>query len=226
MAVVTIYRLAEQAFNLLEGGDPATASSTSIQELKISCGQVINSMLKMDYMSVNVKIGELIQNGAVLGLYPGIIVSKSTNGKSKCSLPVKPLKLPRNMGIFSIWLTGFPEKEFIPLQMGQANLIQSQPLINDLLGQVGYENFGGEILFTKDLTVSAGANQVTVDMRLAIMDISQYGDYDVLPVMPEWEMDIVTAVYKLYSSQPIPDKVVDPTVKENKGMPTKQQRQS
>lgn len=226
MGICTIYRLAEQSFNLLEGGDPGAASSTNINELKISCGQVINSMLKMDYMSVNVKLGEVIQNGAVLGLYPGIIVSKSTNGKSKCTLPIKPLKLPRNMGVFSVWLTGYPDKEFIPLQMGQANLIQSQPLINDLLGQVGYENFGSELLFTKDLTISAGTNQVTVEMRLAIMDISQYGDYDMLPVMPEWEMDIVSAVYKLYSTQPIPDKLIDPTVKENKGMPLKQQRQS
>lgn len=226
MAVVTIYRLAEASFNLLEGGDPGAASSTNINELKIACGQVINSMLKLDYMSVNVKMGETIQNGAVLGLYPGIVVSKSTNGKSKCVLPIKPLKLPRNMGVFSVWLTGYPDKEFIPLQMGQANLIQSQPLINDLLGQIGYESFGSELLFTKDLTISAGTNQVTVDMRLAIMDISQYGDYDTLPVMPEWEMEIITAVFKLYSSQPIPDKLSDPTVKENKGIPLKQQRQS
>lgn len=226
MAVVTIYRLAEAAFNLLEGGDPGAASSTNINELKISCGQAINSMLKVDYLSVNVKMGELIPNGSVLGYYPDIPVSKYANNKSKCTLPIKPLKLPRNMGVFSVWLTGSPEKEFIPLQMGQANLIQSQPLINGLLGQVGYENFGAELIFTKDLTISAGAQAVTVDMRLAIMDISQYGDYDILPVLPEWEMDIITTVYKLYSSQPIPDKLIDPTVKENKAVPLKQQRQS
>lgn len=222
MAVVTLYRLAEQTFNLLEGGDPATASSTSINELKISCGQVINSMLKMDYMSVNVKLGELIPNGAVLGLYENIAV-ETWNSRSRAALPIKPLKLMRDIGVFSVYPSGQPDKEFIPIQLGQGALLQSQPLINNLLGQVSRETQGNYVVFSKNLNAPG---QAYVDMRLVVMDISQYGDYDILPVMPEWEMDIVTTVYKLYSSQPIPDKLVDATVKEDKGMPTKQQRQS
>ena len=42
MAVITIYRLVEQTFNLIEGGDPGLASSISRNELKIACGQGIN----------------------------------------------------------------------------------------------------------------------------------------------------------------------------------------
>ncbi len=187
MAFLTLYKLAEQTFNLLEGGDPATASSVDFNTLKLACCQVINRVLKIDYFSINLKMGELIPNGSVLGLYENIVVTSMGAGtsKSKATLPIKPLKLPRNMGVFSVWLEGEYEKEFIPLQMGQSNLLKSQPLINDLLGQVGYEVFGDKIIFTKDLTTIFPDK--TVSMRLAIMDVNQYGDYDILPLPPEYE---------------------------------------
>jgi hypothetical protein len=58
------------------------------------------------------------------------------------------------------------------------------------------------------------------------MDISNYGDYDILPVPPEMEWEIVQEVYKLYITQPTADKVVSPTAKEEKGLPLNQQEQS
>jgi hypothetical protein len=173
-------------------------------------------------------MGETIPNGTTLGLYEGIDVV-SYNGKSKATLPIKPLKLPRNMGIWAI----YPQydvnvdvydldKEFIPLQMGQGSLLKSQPLINDLMGQVGYENFGMDVIFTKDLK-SLFPN-IKLAMRLAIMDISMYGDYDPLPILPEQEWQVINEVYKLYATQVVPDKLVDPTVDESKGSPTIQQK--
>lgn len=222
MAVVTKYRLSEQAFKLIEGGDPATASSISMNELKIACGQVINAMIKADYISVNIGMKELIPNGGVLGIYENIPVEECGR-QSRALLPIKPLKLPRDIGVFSVYPSGMPDKEFIPLQMGQSTLIKSQAMINDILGQVGRETQGGYVVFTKNL-LSLNANQ-TVDMKLVVMDINQYDDYDPLPVMPEMEWDIITQVYKMYSSQPIPDKIVSPTSKEEKGIPTNQQKQ-
>lgn len=229
MAVITIYRLAESCFNLIEGGSPAVASSISFNELKLACQAVINTLLKAEHFSINEKMSEKIPNGSVLGLYEGISVYQN-NGKSKAMLPIKPLKLPRNMGVFAIYpkytLIGNYEydKEFIPLQMGQAGLIKSQPLLNDLMGQVGYENYGLEIIFTKN--IKQFFPDVVLAMRLAIMDISQYSDYDILPLLPEQEWQVIQEVVKLYSGQPTPDKTVDSTVKENKGLPLKQQQQT
>lgn len=223
MAVLTLYRLAEQSFNLIEGGDPAAASSISFGELKVACAQVINKLLKTEYLTVNTSIGQAIQNGTVLGLYENIEVVPYNNGISKSTLPIKPLNLPRNMGVFSVFLTSEPSKEFIPLQMGQSNLLKSQPMINDLLGQIGFEVFGNEVVYTKDLTQLFRGE--TVSMRLAVLDATEYGDYDMLPVPPEMEWDIVTEIYKLYSTQAVPDKVVDSTQKEEKSVPIRQQKQ-
>lgn len=223
MPNLTIYRLAEQAFALIEGNDPPAASSIGFGELKLSCMQVINKILKTEYFSINGKIGEAIPNGSVLGLYEGITVAQYGNGRSKCSLPIKPLNLPRNIGVFSVFRTSDPGNEFIPLQMGQANLLKSQPMINDILGQIGYEVFGNEVVFTKDLTQLYPDE--TLSMRLAVLDISKYDDYDILPVPPEYEWDIITEVYKMYSTQAIPDKVVDSSSKEEKTVPIREQTQ-
>ncbi len=229
MAVQTIYRLAEQVLSLVEGGDPKAASSISIPEIKIACGQVINAILKTDYLTVNGSLNEVIPNGSVLGLYEGIEVI-SSNGKSQATLPIKPLKLPRNMGVWAVYpkyttSSNYDyDNEFIPLQMGQGALIKSQPLFNDLLGQVGYECFGEKLYFTKD--IKSLFPDVVLAMRLAIMDIAQYGDYDMLPLPPEYEWEVLKQVYQMYSTQPIPDKTVDATVAENKGILPNQQKQA
>ena len=227
--VTTIYRIAEQTIRLIEGGARGVGSSVTFNEVKIACGQVINSLLKTEYFSVNAYTKEVIPNGTTLGLYTDIGVV-SYNGKSKATLPIKPMKLPRNMGIYGIYPKFTDngdyefDKEFIPLQMGQGSLIKSQPLINDLLGQVGYENFGMDIIFTKDL--KAMFPQISLAMRLAIMDISLYGDYDPLPILPEQEWQVIQEVYKVFATQVVPDKLVDPTVEENKNIPTTQQKSS
>lgn len=228
MAATTIYLLAEQTMKLIEGGTRSAGSSVTFNEIKLACGNVINQLLKTEYLSINSKIGEVIPNGTTLGLYEDIDVV-SYNGKSKATLPIKPIKLPRNMGIWAIYAKYDPkdigyelDKEFIPLQMGQGGLIKSQPLLNDLMGQVGYENFGMDVIFTKDLK-SLFPN-IKLAMRLAIMDISMYGDYDPLPILPEQEWQVINEVYKLYATQVVPDKLVDPTVDESKGNPTLQQK--
>lgn len=224
MAVITKGRLAEEILKLLSGGEIQAAGDISLAEIKVSIGQVINQLLKVDYFSTNMKMGEVIPNGAVLGLYEGIAVSSHSNGTSKSTLPIKPLKLPRNMGVFSVYRTNDPTNEFIPLQMGQSNLLKSQPMINNLLGQIGYECFGNVLVFTKNIPQLFPDE--TLSMRLAVMDMDQYGDYDILPVLPEQEWTIKQEVFKLYSEEPIADKLVDSSVSEQQNVPIKDQQQT
>lgn len=229
MAITTIYRIAEQVSNLIEGGDLGAASSIGLGELKVACGQVINKLLKTEHFSINEQMNEKIPNGSVLGLYTEIPII-SYNGKSMSTLPIKPIKLPRNMGVWAIYFRNNVnenydlDNESIPLQMGQGGLLKSQPMINNLLGQTAHECFGDQVIYNKDLP-SISPN-IQAAMRLVIMDISQYGDYDALPILPEMEMTVIQEVYKLYSMQLTAGKIVDATVKEDKGIPLKQQVQS
>lgn len=225
----TLYRISEEILKMLSGGDIQASSNIDINEIKISVCQVANQLLKVEHFTINEKSGERIDNGGVLGFYDGIEVV-SSNGKSKATLPVKPIKLPRNMGIFGIYPRYYNDgnyeydKEFIPLQMGQAALIKSQPLINDLLGQVGYECYGLEIVFTKD--IKQLFPDVVLAMRLAILDFSEYGDWDILPLLPEQEWQIKQEVIKLYSTVGTADMLVDATTKQQQNLPLKDQKQT
>lgn len=229
MAQPTLYLISEEILKMLSGGDIQAATNISLNEIKLSVGEVINQLLKIEHFTINEKMGERIPNGSVLGWYENIPVV-SSNGKSKCSLPIKPIKLPRNMGVFAIYPKYNTndnyelDKELIPLQMGQAGLLKSQLMINDLLGQVGYETFGGEIVFTKD--IKALFPDVVLAMRLAIMDVSQYGDYDLLPLLPEQTWQIKQEVIKLYSGVGTADMLVDATTKQQQNIPLQGQKQT
>ena len=229
MAVVTIYRLAEEILKAISGGEIQNASNVSIAEIKVSIGQVLNKLLKTDYFDVNMKMKEAIPNGSVLALYENIAVT-SYQGKSQSTLPIKPLKLPRNMGVYAIYPKKDAQsnydldKEFIPVQMGQGGLLKSQPLINDMLGQVYYEVFGNQIIYSKDLP--SLFPDIVVAMRLAIMDITQYDDYDPLPILPEMEWDVKQEVMRIYGAEGVADYLVDSTSKQQQNVPVKDQKQT
>ena len=53
---------------------------------------------------------------------------------------------------------------------------------------------------------------------------SQYTDWDILPLAPEQEWQIIAEVVKMYGVEPPADKLVDPGVKEQRG-PIKEQIQ-
>lgn len=223
MAVITIYRLSEEIKKLLDGGDPPLAADISFNEIKISIGQVLNSLLKVEYFDVNIKTGNTIPDGYVIATYDNISVTQWTNARSKATIPVKPMLLPRNMGIWSVYITDDPDNEFIPVAMGRTSLLKSQSMISDILNQTSYESRGMELRFNKDLTQLYPGKTLTAE--LVIMDISQYDDYTPLPVPPEYEWRIKQDVVKLYREEPIPDKIVDSTSKEKRGIPINQQTQ-
>lgn len=225
MAAPTLYLIAEECLRIISGGNIPVASKVTIEEMKLSVCEVANAMLKTEHFQVNGKLGEAIPNGSVLALYENIPVTKWKN-VSQCILPIKPIKLPRNIGVFSIFDQDNPSFEFIPLQSGQWGLLQSQPLINNLLGQCGYECFGMQVVFSKDISGADINNPTKVSMRLVVMDISQYGDYDPLPILPEHVWAIKQQVCQLYGAEIVADKVVDPGRKEQKGIPLNQQTQS
>lgn len=225
MAASTLYGIGEECLRIISGGNIPDATKVDIEDVKLSVAEVCNSLLKIEHFQINEKMGESIPNGTVLGLYENIVVSKWKN-VSQAMLPVKPLKLKRNMGVFSVFDPENRAFEYIPMQMGQWALLQSQPLINDLLGQCGYENFGMQILFSKDISSGDAASPTLVSMRLAILDASQYGDYDPLPILPEQVWQIKKEVCAMYGAEIVADKVIDPGRKELKGIPINQQTQS
>lgn len=217
----TKYRLAEQVVRLLNGGNIPVATKVKIDEAKLAIEQCLNKMLKMEYLNTNVPFGELIPNGASVATYENIpVVQYGTRSKSK--LPAMPLKLPRGIGVYEIFDPANMDCPFIPLEMGQKGLLSTQPMISGLLGQVGYEWYGMDIIYTTDLTQP---DPIEVTMRLVVLDISQYTDHDILPIPADMEWDCIQEAYKLFSTEPISDKLVDSSENEQNNVPLIQQRQ-
>lgn len=218
----TKYRLAEQVCRILNGGDVPVATKVHILEAKIAVEQCINRLLKMDHLSVNMKIGEMIPNGASVATYDNILV-RQYKTTSAVTLPAMPLKLPRGIGVYEVFNANDPDCLFIPLEMGQAPLLIGQPLLNNLLGQVGYTPYGDTLVFTKDLTIPNVDAYVSI--RLVVMDISLYDDWSLLPVPADMEAQVIYDVVNLFRGEPVSDKLVDPGNNQQIGIPVQQQSQ-
>lgn len=220
--IPTKARLADEILLLLSGGRVGAATKWHPSEIKLSIAQVANQLLKMEYMNTNIPLGEMIPNGAAIMTYPDNLVSQWSN-TSKTTLPVMPIKLPRSLGVYQIFPAADYFAEFIPLQLGEASMIRSQGLVSALSGATGYEVSGLDVIFTADLTIPNTPVYVTI--RLVVLDFTRYSDYDPLPLPPEMEWQVKQEVYKMYMNEQVPDKLVDPGVKQG-GAPLKQQMQA
>lgn len=189
--------ISEQVLFRLKGGYPSVASSVQEEDVWKATEQLCNSLFKLEQFQSNLPSGETIPMGLCLAEYT---VPVSTNYSV---LPVMPVSLPRNLGVYHISKTDSPNDPFIPIQTGQFSFVKDQPLINDLLGQVGYEVVGNKIKYTSEPGVDS------VLMRLVVMDISQYSETDMLPVPSDIEEMIVEKLVEKFSGVFPADKIND-----------------
>ena len=196
MPNTTKYLLAEQVQMRLEGGYPDIAQAVQRPDLYKAIEQKINAMYKMSQFSINLPSGGTIPDNMALATYEDIEVTRTSNERCKCTLPVMPISLPRNAGINEIRpvlnlvdsgdrMLGNP---LIPMQAGQNFLLQADKLLNNLLGQWSYEVNGKTIIINKDITVFG---ITTVDMKLVVFDMNEYSETDVLPIPADSQEQIV-----------------------------------
>jgi hypothetical protein len=185
--------LAEQVLSRLAGGYIDTSDPVQIEDVIKSIEQVINSMFKMEYYNATLPSGETIPDNLMTAFYENISVA-SYKDKSKVTLPIMPISLPRNMGIFRI--TDSSDNDFIPVQLGQGALLKPDKLLNELLGNIWYEVRGNTIVFSKDITLLGIS---LINMYLVVLDISLYSDTDVLPIPPNMEEEIIEKTFAKFA---------------------------
>lgn len=179
----------------LAGGIPTKSFPIHEQDVWSSLEQKVNAMFGMRQFNMNLPSGETIPDNLVLATYENVDVTSFHSGNSKSILPVMPVSLPRNAGINEIrpvlnlvesgdTILGNP---MIPLLAGQNYLLQADSLLNNLMGQFGYEPNGRSVIYTSDITT---LNITKVQMKLVVFDISQYGINDYLPVPSDYEAEL------------------------------------
>lgn len=195
MTGATKYRLAEQILLKLTGGSIQTASKVQLSDISLAIGQKINELYKAQHFSVTLASGETVPDNLMLATYNGIAVT-SLGERSVATLPIMPISLPRNVGVFQVYDSVDTSNEYIPYQAGQFNLFSKLPLISDLLKQTGYEVQGNQLIFSRDITL---LGVKTVNARLVVMDINNYDDFSPLPISADMESLIIDSVFDKFA---------------------------
>lgn len=208
---MTLKQLSENVRTRLAGATPGQGSNYKLVAIQKVLVQVINQALKTEYFSVSLPGGDTVPEGLVLATYEDVPVV-AYKDVAKAVLPAMPVKLPKGMGVQHIGKTDDAHTSFIPIPTGISQMITEEPLIDDLLGQIGYELKGMDVIFDRDITdasvVTPAVSLVTI--QLVVMDITNYGEFDPLPLAPDMEADIVQKAFEYLSQQQLSDKTTDP----------------
>lgn len=192
---MSTYRIIiDQVLFKLSEGFSSVQGAIQSYDIKKALEQKINAKFRMRQFE-NMQAGETIPEGICMATYEGISVT-ADGDRSKSVLPVMPISLPRNMGIFDI---RYNDNSFIPLQVGQRQLLKVDTLLNSLLQQVGYEPKGKTIRYTTNITL---LGWTTVDMDLVVSDLSILSETDLLPIPADFEETLVAELYAQFSPSP------------------------
>ena len=183
--------ISEMVLYKLAGGVPDSSFPVDERDIFDALEHKVNARIKSEQFSINIPSGGTIPENLMLATYEDVAVTRTSNERSKCTLPIIPISLPRNAGVNEIRpvlnvtdsgdrMLGNP---LIPLQAGQDFLLKADTLLNDLQGQWGYTINGKTIFITKDLTTY---DITKVDMKLVVFDISQYSLTQDLPIPSDW----------------------------------------
>lgn len=218
----TKYKISETVLRRLSGGNIKLATKVTIPEIAIAVEQLANKALKMEYLQTDLPLGNIIPNGASIATYEDVLVTQYKN-VSQSILPAMPIKLPHGIGLWQIFRSDDVNNQFIPVDNAAEFLIIGQPVLSDLSGCVAFTQYGDRVQYTRDLTTPNVTTTVTV--RLIVLDISQYSDWDLLPIPPDMEADIVNQAYAMFANEPVANKLDDPGRAQQIGIPVTKQTQ-
>lgn len=149
------------------------------REVKLLVVQEINLLIKAEIAS----IGEVPDT--VLGTYEATVANPS-GCLYETTLPVMPVNLPKNQGIYRVYPSGCPWKPFVPIKSGDFDMAQGTPF-EALEGLIGYYQDGKKLCFTKN----PGENIV---LKIVVNDPALTSDTEILPIPAEMESIVITSV--------------------------------
>jgi hypothetical protein len=185
----------DQVLYKLYGGPPDSAAPVQKYDVWAALGQKVNALFKLHYLDTTLPSGETIPENAMIATYEGNTVV-SSGEKSYALLPVYPISLPMNMGIYLVYDPNFPDMPFIPMQKNMTALLRTDNLLSDIMGQISYTPGQDRITFNNDLT-TLGIDEVT--MELCIMDIADYSETQELPIPVDYEERIINELVAQFS---------------------------
>ena len=168
------------------------------REINLLMNQSINKVLKLQ-VADSFKAGLVDVPKCNLLEYTCAVTADAGNNRSYITLPAIPLTLPMDMGIWSIAAATGAMTPYIPIPAQDVLVFQGANL-SYLEGKIGYYLQGKRVYFTKNITLTANGTVTSVVVNLLVIDFSQIGDNDVLPISPEVESAIIDDVLQTISN--------------------------
>ena len=168
-----------------------------IREVMLLVSQTINKILKLE-VAESFKAGLVDIPKCSLIQYTASVTADAPNNRSSITLPVIPLTLPLDMGIWNIAASSAAMTPYIPIPSQDVLVFQGANL-SYLEGQIGYYVQGKKVFFTKDLTLAGNGSISSVIINILASDFSQFADNDMLPISPEVESSVITEVLNIIS---------------------------
>lgn len=186
----------QRLYKRASGSNRAEKIVIDKRELRPLILQVANEVLGAKTQGI-LSFGDLSTPPCTIISFDAIAVTV-VNGRSTAPIPVFPLQLPRDMGVWSVVAktAGNDGVAYIPISTGDWDLLSA--LDEGLLeGQIGFYVEGKSVFFS-------AAPTTTVKMKLLVADISTLADTDPFPVSPELEGQIIRGVLDILNGVTIP----------------------
>lgn len=162
------------------------------REIILLVNQSINKVLKLQ-VAESFKAGMIDVPKCNIVEYTCAVTSQPANTRAFITLPVIPINLPMDMGIWTISASNAAMTPYIPVPSQDVIVFQGTNL-SALEQQVGYHMQGKKVYFTKDITTVANGSISSVLVNLLVSDFSTQGDNDLLLISPEVENSIIEDV--------------------------------
>jgi hypothetical protein len=208
--MITKGKIIDQILRLSAGGSTNDEKEISREDVALLVSQVINRLLKTEHLSVNMPLGADYPPHTLITTYK--VARKKLEGTGEISrdyylrLPVMPISLPRNMGIWSV-TDDEGSTEYIPIESGQQHHLRKQEGLFLMELQPYYWVEGQTIFIRYPLfDINPDDQKIGIRVKLLIVDPNVIGEYDYLQIPIEMEEAVVKEVLTLIGALP---KVVD-----------------
>lgn len=199
---VTKAILTEQILRILSGGNPSDRDRWRSADIQTAISDVANQLLKVEDIGTMAIQGMPNVDGLAVATYENIEISRDVNWNTtrtaKITLPATPMMLENGMGVQMIYPSGRPDLAFKFIPFNIFGSWTKSRMVAPLHRRL-YTYHSGKIVVYDDLF---GSGYTTVDVLLTISDISQSGENDPLPILPEHRDAIVGAVVRRFMETP------------------------
>lgn len=195
--------LGEQALRIIQGGAVRDDAEIDIREIMMNIEQERDKLIKQDLFQ-SMQMGEYNINGSFISTYVVSVSNDSVKKMKYSDIPVTPISLPNDMGLFQVSFVEDQYNSFIRMSNGALGLYNGLSS-NKLLGRIGYfvesslnidcNTASGVRVYYNDAMISCKKN-VLIKVVATSGDI---GEDDPFPIAPEMESLIIRSVVELYS---------------------------